>query len=49
MESNVIPYSTQNFTKFTVYTDGDDDEELPPKVRYAPIPQDGDDSDYDPE
>jgi len=48
MESNVIPYSTQNFTRFTVYTDGDD-EELPPKVRYAPIPQDDDDSDYDPE
>lgn len=49
MESNVVPYSTQSFTKFTVYTEVEDEELLPPKVRYAPIPQDDDDSDYDPE
>ena len=48
--SNVLPYTTQNFTKFTVYeTDTDDEDELPPAVRYAPIPQDADDSDFDPE
>jgi hypothetical protein len=48
MESNVIPYTTQNFTKFIVYVSDDEEETLPPTVRYAPITQ-GDDSDFDPE
>lgn len=48
--SNVVPYYTKTFTKFIMYGDSDDDDSLPPTVRYAPIPPAGDsDSDFDPE